>query len=76
MMNLHEGYLSQSMRAALNSENYFNSGRQPSSFIPSSGFDMANTQKGDTTYATGVPHKERHRQFFGMGGGNRPYTIR
>jgi hypothetical protein len=73
-MNLNEGFLGQKMREVLNSENYFNSGRQPSGFNPSSGFDMGNSQKGDTSYSTGVPVSERHRQFFGMG--NRPYTIR
>lgn len=75
-MNLNEGFLGQKMREVLNSENYFNSGRQPSGFNPSSGFDVGNSQKGATSYSTGVPINQRHRQFFGMGMGNRPYTIR
>ena len=72
-MNLNEGFLGQKMREVFN-DNYFNPGRQPSGFLPPSGFDIGNSQKGATSYSTGVPVSERHRQFFGMG--NRPYTIR
>ena len=72
-----EGFLFQKLRDQLMSSGYFN---RPilhaggPDYQPSSGFDSGSRTSGNTSYAVGVPHKPRHRQFLGMT--SRPGSIR
>jgi len=73
-----ENFLSQKMREAIVSSKALNDRPLPVSseapYEPSSGHDSGSQAAGATLNPTGVPHRGRHRRFFGME--TRPGTIR
>jgi len=59
----------------MKSQGHFNQLHQSDNlYEPNSGHDSGTRAGGMTYLSTGVPHKQRHRQYLGME--NRPGTIR